>query len=398
MIQIRKTIFILFLFFISKRSDGQYTIRIEILSLPSAHSNDSIFVAGNFNSWNPGKAGYLFSKENDKQIIEIKGLTADVYEFKFTRGDWGRVETTADGKDVQNKSVKLSSDTILQYTIGGWKDDFAVAPRTHTASRHVSVIDTAFFIPQLNRTRRIWVYLPEGYNKSKTRYPVMYMHDGQNLFDEYTSGFGEWGVDECLDSLIAKGKPPCIVIGIDNGGGVRMNEYSPYDFTYERNSNHSLSVVAEGRQYTEFLVKTLKPFIDKKYRTLPSKDNTIIAGSSMGGLISFYAMLAYPDVFGKGGIFSPSFWIAPSMKQVTDSLAGKIDSKFFFYAGEMESGSMVEDMEKIEEVLGERSSSIIYSVTDPDGKHNEQAWRKWFADFYNWTMASGFNNVIRVND
>ena len=168
--------------------------------------------------------------------------------------------------------------------------------KVHTASFNVKVMDTAFFMPQLNRTRRIWIYLPPSYRATKIYYPVLYMHDGQNLFDNATSYSGEWGIDEYLDSIFTLGKKEVIVVGIDNGLSKRMNEYNPYSFRQYGKG--------EGDEYVDFLVKNLKPFIDKHYRTLPGKKDTYIAGSSMGGLISLYAVLKYPAVFGGAGIFS----------------------------------------------------------------------------------------------
>ncbi len=114
----------------------------------------------------------------------------------------------------------------------------------------------------------------------------------------------------------------------------------------------------EGDQYVDFIVKTLKPFIDKKYRTLSSKENTIIAGSSMGGLISYYAMLKAPGIFGNAGVFSPAFWTAPAIKTLTDSLASKLNGKFFFYMGEKEGETYIKDMKEIQEILGEKFKAI----------------------------------------
>ena len=258
------------------------------------------------------------------------------------------------------------------------------------------MLDTAFFIPQLNTSRRICIYLPQGYNETKKHYPVMYLQDGQNLFDEATSAFGdEWGVDECLDSLIAKGKPACIVVGIDNGGTTRMSEYNPYEFIW-KDSLQSKTFLPQGNEYLSFLTQILKPFIDKKYRTLSGKENTIIAGSSMGGLISYYAALKYPDVFGKAGVFSPAFWTAPQIKPLTDAVSSKLNSKFFFYIGEKEGDKFVNDMKEVAEKLGTNSNTMIYSVIDEEGKHNEKNWRQWFAEFYLWMMADGYNNVIKL--
>jgi predicted alpha/beta superfamily hydrolase len=271
------------------------------------------------------------------------------------------------------------------------KDDFTDSTRKHTASKHVQIMDTAFFMPQLNVTRSIWIYLPEGYEGTKRQYPVLYMQDAPDIFDTATTtaASGEWAVDVCLDSLIASGKAACIVVGIDNGSK-RLNEYNPFAFRHFGDG--------EGDAYINFISQTLKPFIDKKYRTLPSKENTIIAGSSIGGLISYYAMIKQPQVFGKAGIFSPAFSAAPTIKSLTDSLASKINGKFFFYIVEKEGDSLVKDMQDIQESLAEKSAAMIYSVVDEDGMHNEAAWRKWFPEFYCWIMAEGFNYVIKVEE
>jgi predicted alpha/beta superfamily hydrolase len=351
---------------------------------------DTVFVAGSFNEWNPGNEKYRFTKTGDMLTLDITVPGKDIYQFKFTRGNWNTPEVTVAGSDIENRIIKLESDTTLEYTIGGWKDDFPSAQRSHTASINVRLLDTAFFIPQLNRTRRVWIYLPEGYAaaKNKKHYPVLYMHDGQNIFDEYTAGFGEWGVDECIDSLVRQGKPAAIVVGVDCGPR-RMNEYNPYDF--EKFGE------GEGDKYVDFITNTLKPFIDKKYRTKSSRGNTIIAGSSMGGLISYYAMLTHPDTFGNAGVFSPAFWTAPAIKALTDSLGTKLTGKVFFYMGELEGGTYVADMKEVADKLGANSKALIYTIIDPEARHNEQAWRKWFDEFYSWIMGDGFNNGIKIN-
>jgi predicted alpha/beta superfamily hydrolase len=377
------------LFLISSFAFAQHDINFNVKNTDPKHLKDSVFVAGNFNNWSPDKTPLTFSASDNTWKLKLHNLKDDVYEFKFTRGSWSSVETTVSGTDVGNKSIKLSSDTVFNYSIAAWKDDFATTARQHTASANVYIIDTAFYMPQLDRKRRIWIYLPAGYSESKKHYPVMYMHDGQNLFDEFTSGFGEWGVDECLDSLQQQTKNACIVVGIDNGPK-RLNEYNPYD--------NDRFGTGEGKAYVEFLVKTLKPFIDKHYRTIPSAQNTIIAGSSMGGLISYYAALVYPNVFGKAGIFSPSFWIAPQMLQLTDSIGNNLKGKYFFYIGEKEGEKEVQNMKDITDKLGEISDALIYSQTDPDGSHNEQAWRKWFAQFYKWVMSDWTNYIIKQGD
>jgi predicted alpha/beta superfamily hydrolase len=389
-----KIYFFFLLLSVAVSSSAQYTLQIKIVT-PSAHQQDGVFVAGNFNNWNPGDNNYAFIKENGAMLLRIKNLPAANYEYKFTRGNWQKVESTGKGIGTGNRSIILSGDTTIQCSIDGWADDF-VLPQVNTASSNVHVIDTMFYMPELKRTRRIWVYLPQDYTATKKHYPVMYLQDGQNLFDERTSAFGkEWGVDECLDSLIAKGKPGCIVVGIDNGGATRMNEYNPYGFTMGDSASPQ-TFTPEGEAYLDFLTETLKPFVDKKYRTLSSKENTIIAGSSMGGLIAYYATLKYPDVYGKAGIFSPAFWTAPEIKTFTEEMSDKITAKFFFYIGGKEGDRFIKDMNEVAEKLGTNSNTMIYSVIDEDGKHEENAWRKWFGEFYVWMMADGYNNVIRL--
>ncbi len=367
---------------------AQYSLKISVNAIPVLHKGDTIFVAGNFNGWNPSHKSYVLERQNGKLELIIPNLKAAVYEFKFTRGSWDKVSCTSAGTDVSNNSIQLSSDTTVTYGIEAWKDDFAKVERQHTASKNVSVIDS-FFMPQLNRHRRIWVYLPSSYHSTKKHYPVLYMHDGQNVFDDYTAGFGEWAVDEYLDSIMQNGRNECIVVAIDNGAK-RLNEYNPFD-------NERFGA-GEGKLYAAFLVETLKPFIDKQYRTLKEKLHTMIAGSSMGGLISYYTQLAYPTVFGKAGVFSPAFWTAPGIIPATDSLAKRATGKFFFYMGGLEGEEYMNDMYDVMQVLGTKSSAFIYSVTDPEGQHNEAAWRKWFPEFYRFMMADWTNYVIRPND
>ena len=150
-------------------------------------------------------------------------------------------------------------------------------------------------------------------------------------------------------------------------------------------------MLKEGNEYLAFISNTLNPFIDQHYRTLPSRENTIIAGSSMGGLISYYAMLKYPAVFGKAGIFSPAFWTADGLEDATGSLCSNLNGKLFFYMGEAEGKKYVDDMIRIQEKIGKNSNAVIYSVIDPEGRHNEAAWHKWFPAFYIWMMANGTN-------
>jgi predicted alpha/beta superfamily hydrolase len=358
---------------------AQHRVTFVLRNLPAQYQQDTVWLAGNFNGWHPGHGGYFFAQNGATQQLTTT-LAAGRYEYKCTRGSWQKTECAANGADVANRGLLLQSDTTVYIDIAGWKDAFGTAAQPHTASAGVRVMADSFYMPQLGRYRRIWLYLPANYTKNYKRYPVLYMHDGQNLFNEATAPFGEWGLDECLDSLGVKYGVECIVVGIDNGNNKRMNEYNPYAF-----ANFG---PGEGDAYVEFLVKTLKPHIDGHYRTLPGETATGIAGSSMGGLISLYATLKYPRVFGLAGIFSPAFWTAPALDNYIDSLPGNISARLFFYAGGQESKDMVPDMERIADKLALKSNYFMYSVVEAEGKHNEPTWRRWLPTFLLWAYVN----------
>lgn len=299
-----------------------------------------------------------------------------MYEYKSTEENWESVAVVDGERTTQNCSVVEDCETNT-IEIEHWADHFPKKERNSTASKNVHIIDESFYIPQLDRYRRVWIYLPESYTSSKKKYPVLYMQDGQNVFDEVTSAYGEWGVDEALDALGAQHKE-IIVVAIDNGGDKRLNEYSPFDMEQYGKG--------EGDQYANFLVQTLKPFIDNHYRTLKDNKNTFIAGSSMGGLISFYAILKYPKVFGGAGVFSPAFWITPQFKQINPDDAKKLKGKIYFSAGQQESEQVVSDMLHVVEQMKQYSGAKIKTVIRAEGKHDEPTWREEFPKFYKWMV------------
>ena len=382
-----KTFFFFVITLLNLSVTAQQKIRFEIDSLPSNNpANSSIFITGSFNSWNPQNKDFQFQKNENGYFLELS-LKAGSYEYKITRGGWDKVECTKEGKDVGNRTLKVDANINVEVSIEGWKDLLTSSsqPKKSTANKNVRIIDTAFFIPQLNRTRRVWIYLSPTYNSSSKKYPVLYMHDGQNVFDDVTSFSGEWGVDEALDTLGLKTKE-CIVVGIDNGGDKRLNEYCPYEFNLRGIAVNNKSNVGEGGKYVDFIVKTLKPFIDKKYRTLKDSKNTFTAGSSMGGLISMYAVLKYPKVFGGAGVFSPAFWVGPRIFDDIKAKGKKVNAKIYFYAGDEEGESMVPMTIRAFNEMHRVSKSKMCEVIRAGGKHNEPRWRMEFPLFYEWLM------------
>ncbi|MBN8674205.1 MAG: alpha/beta hydrolase [Chitinophagales bacterium] len=377
--------FFIVFFFKASIFYAQQSVSIKIIGLPKYHSeSNDIYAAGSFNGWNPQNAQYKFQQDDQGNYVLNLQLNPGSYEYKITRGGWDKVECKAQGVGVANRVLKVEGPATIEINVEEWQDHFPPLKRASTSSKNVRIMDTAFRMPQLNRKRRVWIYLPEDYATSRKRYPVLYMHDGQNIFDDASSYSGEWGVDEFLDSTKMK---KCIVVGIDNSGDKRLNEYCPYDFSLTGIAANSKTNKGEGGLYADFLVKTLKPYIDKRYRTAKDKKNTFVAGSSMGGLISLYAVLKYPTVFGGAAVFSPAFWISGSKIYQDIRKKGKsVRSKIYFFGGKLEGESMIPDMLKAFQGMAAVSKSTMTTVIRDEGLHNEATWRKEFPLFYEWLM------------
>ena len=252
--------------------------------------------------------------------------------------------------------------------------------RKHTATENVKIISEKFEIPQLKTTRRIWIYLPKDYETSRKKYEVMYLQDAQNLFDDATSYAGEWQVDETLNKIFEKTGKSLIVVGIDNGGEKRIEELSPY-----KNAKYG---GGNGDNYVKFIVETLKPFIDKNYRTKPQRKFTTIGGSSLGSLISVYAAVKYPETFGKVLAFSSAFWF--NTKELNEFIANsKVNlkhQKYYFIQGKHEDEDMEEQTNLVIKNLKSKNvkAKNIFLKIDEDGKHNELYWRREFEGAVLW--------------
>ncbi len=240
------------------------------------------------------------------------------------------------------------------------------------------VIVSSIKMPQLGRERTIRVYLPAGYNSSNKKYPVLYMHDGQNIFTGNTSFAGSWLVDSTVKSFPASKQ--AIIVGIDNSGKYRIAEYNAYESKYAK---------PEGDAYADFIVKTLKPYIDSIYRTKKEAKHTAIAGSSMGGLISMYAAVKYPDVFGAAGVFSPSFWIAPPLYTLVEGKKMNTKQRYFLSCGDKEGDNETGDVIKMDSILvskGFSRKNVPAALIIKGAKHNEAQWKASFKAFYAWLI------------
>lgn len=241
----------------------------------------------------------------------------------------------------------------------------------------IEIIEESYEIPQLGRKRRISALLPHDYYESKDRYPVLYLNDGQNLFDD-NAPFGNWAIDQSLARLSKQGMGNIVVIAIDHGMEDRINEYLPFN-----NPQHGKG---QGKLYIRFLQETLKPYVDKKYRIFPDGANTGIGGSSMGGLISLYAGLTHPEVFGKMMIFSPSLWLSPKIYQLAKKATPLMSSHLYLYAGGAESMAHLPNVMRFgADLLNNLGTEFRFKFShNPDGVHHESNWREEFPKALKW--------------
>ncbi|MEI6410497.1 MAG: alpha/beta hydrolase-fold protein [Bacteroidota bacterium] len=369
-------------------------IKLQIHSLPSATPKETRFyLASNFNNWLPDDPDHAFKPdENGLYQLQLQ-VETDILEFKITRGSWASAEGNAQGRERANRVFELAADTQeIIIDIESWTD---ISPKNSTLN--MVLLHPDFLIPQLGRRRRIWACLPNDYwiNPDK-HYPVVYMQDGQNLFDNPEAIFGSWGIDKALNRLFTRShneaQPFPIIIGIENGGDDRINEYAPW-----HNPEHG---GGEGAQYLEFLADTLKPFIDKQLRTLPERAHTGVMGSSMGGLISLYAALERPDVFGMAGVFSPSLWFSKEIFQLAGKPKNTQPVRILFMAGQQESEDMVVDLLDLYETLldaGHDEHNMHYDLHS-DGTHSEGFWAREFEHALSWLFGDNPEHTHGISD
>lgn len=366
-------------------------------------------IGSNINDWDPSNKDYTATKVDDLNYqlsLQVDTSAGDLQiQYKWTiqldsfASDeiWAGVEKGPQGEELENRIIdvlKSQSETLyVNDTVVKFADP--TAPVVPTVVGNLDIIKD-IDMPQFdNRTRTIRVYTPSNYSENIDKnYPVIYMQDGQNLFDATTSFAGEWGVDELMEELLIENKE-AIVVGIDNSSH-RMDEYTP---------DWSDQPEAEGDKYLKFIIETLKPYIDEKYRTLKDNTNTYIAGSSMGGLISFYGALKYPEVFGNGACLSSSFQINTQEARIEflESLDYKNTPRLFLSVGDSEPLKPYLSQVSDELIASGFPSEKLYTYTKENGSHNEASWRNTFPLAYEW-LSSGENGnyvekdaVVEVN-
>ncbi len=360
------------------------TVHLHLRALPVyTPAQEGLFLAGNFNNWQPADPRFRFQRQLDGTSLLSLETSLPHLECKITRGHWEKSEANERGATVPNRLLPLQGPHSHHWLdVEAWLD-LRHEISQHTAAENVFLLDHAFPMPELKRTRRIWAYLPPDYFASNRRYPVLYMQDGQNLFDANGSFSGEWGVDKALNHVflqenLTQKMPGAIIIGIENGGEHRLAEYSPWP-----NPEHG---GGEGQAYLDFLTNSLKPFVDKHLRTRPEREHTAIMGSSMGGLIALYAAVERQDVFGMAGVFSPSLWFSREIFAHILRSKQKMPLRVLMMAGEQESESMTQDLLDLYETLCEAGfdDEMLHYDLHSDGSHSEWFWAREFEHAFRW--------------
>lgn len=351
-----------------------------LVSVPDNTPADKpIYIVGdhpNLGGWRPGSI-FLARRDDGRYEITLD-LPAGKHEYKFCRGNWDTVERSASGGDVANRMLNVTSDATIEVSVANWAGLQPVKTSTVVGNLqfHRDMASN-----HLANARTIAVWLPRDYDTDDSiRYPVFYMHDGQNLFDAATSAFGvEWQADEAADRLIREKKiEPLIIVGIYNTPE-RMNEYTP-DRDAERKAG------GDGDKYAKFIIEELKPMIDKTYRTKPDRENTAIGGSSLGGLISLHIAMEHTDVFSKCAAVSPSLmWNDQAiLKRIRKQKAKPLKRlKLWFDMGTKE-GRQIESYstalqytQTLEKYLkkAHREPDVDYKYVEvKNGEHNEASW------------------------
>ncbi|MDA7501876.1 alpha/beta hydrolase-fold protein [Chitinophagales bacterium] len=293
------------------------------------------------------------------------------FELQFIGLPFEVDAVTVDGHEWKSTENDENGHAIFKVPLHFTKIDITAVPGTQEALFRpiIQLINEEYLIPQLDRTRRIAALLPNDYETSGKDYPVLYLHDGQNLFDD-DAPYGNWGLKESMTKMARENLQDVIIVAIDHGNKLRLNEYSPFD--NERFGK------GQGALYLEFLIETLKPHVDKNFRTKHEREFTGIGGSSLGGLISLYAGMKFPDVFGKMLIFSPSLWLSEEIFEMMKKWEPKANTAVYHYSGQKESEEHYPNAVRMKSILGAKGlpNDILdlQFTTHSEGRHHEWFW------------------------
>ncbi len=349
----------------------QYLITFKVMA-HSVPAGSKLFIVGSdekLGGWNPGAVA--LEKQDDGSWAGAYAFPAgSQFEYKITRGSWETEAVGVDGAVLGNSVLKVQSNETVSIVVANWRD---ILHKDIVRKVEGQIAGVVKYHRQMEgegiKPRDVIVWLPPGYEKSpERRYPVLYVHDGQNIFDPATSFLGaDWQIDETADRLIREGKlQDILVVGIYN--------------TVDRGLEYSDT--PQGRAYMRFVVEKLKPFIDKEYRTVTDREHTAVMGSSMGGLISFLLVWNYPQVFSQAACLSPAFAYRDiNTVSLVENYTGS-GKKICIY---MDNGGVGLDtqlqpgcdaMLRALQANGFKMGENLEWYRAPEAEHNERAWSK----------------------
>jgi predicted alpha/beta superfamily hydrolase len=365
-------------------AQNQKVIPMEfVVAVPKETPGDQlIYLSGSapaLGSWDG--AGVAMKKGDDGKYHAAVDLMSGVeHAFKVTRGTWSTVERGAAGEETPNHTVKADAPGTVEVSVATWVDGGKTIPGRITLSGDIRQ-HKKFHSDTLGNDRTLVVYLPPGYDAAPDKkYPVLYMNDGQNLFDESTSFAGvEWKMDETAQALIADQKiMPIIIVGIFNSEQ-RTPEFTPKEMG---------SQTAPGRadDYANFVVNDVKSFIDKTYRTQPDREHTTIGGSSMGGLVALYIAAKHHETFSQVALLTP--WLRNNVKSFSDAMGADMSwtkgDRVYVDMGGAGGANYPGDkpMDDARAFVKSLDTAGLKRGTDYEfkevekGEHNEAAWSK----------------------
>lgn len=367
-----------------------------------------IFIAGNFNNWNPGQGQYRLTPQSDlRWRIIFDGppkIAGKRMEFKFTRGDWALEELSTDMSKIGNRTLPLvdvstlknDEKPVIEMRVARWGDERPDFKKGDSLDpyRQISVAGTlkrlqvSGGVATANgTTREVLVWLPPGYDaasNAKRTYPVLYLMDGQNVFEKIPGLPAEWEADEAAMRLVQDGTiEPLIIVAVPHGGAGRISEYLPAPALKD--------VPAEGGAHVEWLVREVMPRVNSAFRTDTRASRTAIGGSSLGAVIALEAATTHPEAFGMAMCESPS--LATGGREGWDAWLSTIKTwpgRVYVGVGEAETGkdpanaernaAYVQAARDLDARMGKAGVDATRRllVVEPDGEHNEAAWARRF--------------------
>jgi predicted alpha/beta superfamily hydrolase len=350
-------------------------VEFEVTPPPETPPDQFVYLSGSepaLGNWEA--AGVRLDRGDDGKYRGKVEITSGIeYAFKLTRGTWSTVEKGPNGEEIPDRTLRCDAPQKVAVTVASWVDGGKAIPTRVSLSGDIR-LHKKFQSSILNNERTLVVYVPPGYDQSgEQRYPVLYMQDGQNLFDEQTSYAGvEWRLDEAAQRLIGDQQiRPVIIVGIYN--------------TPDRTPEFTPPPAGRADKYADFIVEEVKPFIDKVYRTQPDRGNTAIGGSSMGGMVSLWTAKEHPQTFSHVAVLTP--FLRVEGKPLTDLLGSDaswlkgmrvwIDmspSPKKYYPGDDPTGD-ARAFVKVLDGAGLKKDVDYKYVELDEGEHTEASWQ-----------------------